>query len=135
MQKRGWSLGGESSGHIICHDITSTGDGIVSALQALSAVVQTERPLMDLRSQMRKFPQSMINVKLASNFDPAGNETVQDAVASIEGQLGDRGRVLLRPSGTEPVLRVMVEGEDNAVVTQLAQELSDVVSREVEKAN
>lgn len=131
MQQRGWSLGGESSGHIICHNITTTGDGIISALQALSAVVLTQRPLMDLRSQMRKLPQSMINVKLTGTFDPAGNETVQSAVADIEHQLGDRGRVLLRPSGTEPVLRVMVEGEDNEVVSQLAKELSDVVSKEV----
>lgn len=131
MQQRNWSLGGESSGHIICHDITTTGDGIVSALQALAAVVQTGRPLLDLRSQMRKLPQSMINVKLASAFDPSANKTVRDAVSAIENQLGHRGRVLLRPSGTEPVLRVMVEGEDGEVVKQLAQELSDVVLKEV----
>ena len=131
MLKRGWQLGGESSGHIICHDITTTGDGIVSALQALTAVINTGRPLLDLRSQMRKLPQSMINVKLASSFDLAANEKVQSAVASIEDKLGVKGRVLLRPSGTEPVLRVMVEGEDGDMVAQLAQELSEVVSSEV----
>lgn len=135
MQKRGWLLGGESSGHIICHDVTTTGDGIVSALQALTAVVNTEKPLLDLRSQMRKLPQSMINVKLANSFDLASNQNVKTAVAKIEEKLGATGRVLLRPSGTEPVLRVMVEGENGDIVAQLAQELSELVSQEVKRSN
>jgi phosphoglucosamine mutase len=131
MLKRDWLLGGESSGHIICNDITSTGDGIVSALQALTAVINTERPLLDLRSQMRKLPQSMINVRLTNTFDLDSNQTVKSAVADIEEKLGARGRVLLRPSGTEPVLRVMVEGEEGGAVAAFAKELSEIVLQEV----
>ena len=128
-----WLLGGESSGHIICQDITTTGDGIVSALQALAAVVHSGRSLADLRGQMRKFPQSMVNVRLTKAFDPAGNATVQSAITDIEHELGDKGRVLLRPSGTEPVLRVMVEGEHSEIVARLAQQLSEVVASEAAK--
>jgi phosphoglucosamine mutase len=99
MLKRDWLLGGESSGHIICNDITSTGDGIVSALQALTAVINTERPLLDLRSQMRKLPQSMINVRLTNTFDLDSNQTVKSAVADIEEKLVQGGGYCLRPSG------------------------------------
>lgn len=131
LNRLGWKLGGESSGHIICLDITSTGDGIVSALQALSAVVRCEQPLADLKSKMRKLPQSMVNVRLDQRVDPHANSAVRTAVSDVESQLGKNGRVLLRPSGTEPVLRVMVEGEDGDVVSRLAQELSDVVAAEL----
>lgn len=130
MLDRGWDLGGESSGHIICLDITTTGDGIVSALQALAAVVNCDQPLAELKSKMRKLPQSMVNVKLAKSFDLDGNKAVQAAVTDVESRLGENGRVLLRPSGTEPVLRVMVEGEDDKVVDQMAQELSQLVATE-----
>lgn len=131
MLKRNWRLGGESSGHIICLDITSTGDGIVSALQALAALVNGDQPLADLRSKMRKLPQSMVNVKLAHKVDLSTNKTVQSAVSDVEARLGKNGRVLLRPSGTEPVVRVMVEGEDLDTVDQLARELSELVAAEV----
>lgn len=133
--KRGWRLGGESSGHIICLDITTTGDGIVSALQAVAAIVHCELSLAELCSKMDKLPQSMINVKLAHKFDVLSNSKVQSAVASVEDKLGKNGRVLLRPSGTEPVVRVMVEGEDEKTVNKLAQELSDVVAAEVAAAD
>ncbi len=134
MQQRGWDLGGESSGHIICLDITTTGDGIVSALQALAAIVNCEQPLAELRRKMRKLPQSMINVKLGKGLDIANNDRIQKTVADIERKLGKSGRVLLRPSGTEPVVRVMVEGEDKDVVLDFARELSAVVAAEVEKS-
>ena len=131
LLERGWDLGGESSGHIICLDKTTTGDGIVSALQALAAIVNSEQALADLKSKMNKFPQSMINVKLVTGIDISANEIVQTAVSDVESQLGENGRVLLRPSGTEPVVRVMVEGEDFEVVDKLAKELSAVVASEL----
>ena len=133
MQQRGWQLGGESSGHIICHDITTTGDGIVSALQVLTAVVLTGKPLRELRGAMQKFPQTMINVRLGQDPDVSASQSVRDAVSGVEDKLQGRGRVLLRPSGTEPVLRVMVEGEDADLVAQLAWELADVVAAEAGK--
>lgn len=131
LLKRGWILGGESSGHIICLDKTTTGDGIVSALQALAAIVNSGQALADLKSTMHKFPQSMINVKLANGIDISANEIVQTAVSDVESQLGKNGRVLLRASGTEPVVRVMVEGEDLEIVDKLAKELSAVVASEL----
>lgn len=133
MHERGWQLGGESSGHIICHDITTTGDGIVSALQVLTAVVLTGKPLRELRGAMQKFPQTMINVRLGQDPDVSASQSVRDAVSGVEDKLQGRGRVLLRPSGTEPVLRVMVEGEDADLVAQLARELADVVAAEAGK--
>ncbi len=130
MQQRGWQLGGESSGHINCHDITTTGDGIVSALQVLTAVVLNGKPLRELRGAMQKFPQTMINVRLGQDPDVSASQSVRDAVSGVEDKLQGRGRVLLRPSGTEPVLRVMVEGEDADLVARLARELADVVAAE-----
>ena len=132
MLDRGWNLGGENSGHIICLDITNTGDGIVSALQALAALVNCGQPLADARSKMRKFPQSMVNIRTTNATEITKNKAVQLAIADIETRLGENGRVLLRPSGTEPVLRVMVEGEDSKTVDQLAKELSELVSSECE---
>ena len=130
MLDRDWYLGGENSGHIVCLSITSTGDGIISALQALAAIVNCEQPLSDLCSKMRKLPQSMVNIKVANVVDITQNKTVQSAVSDVESKLGKNGRVLLRPSGTEPVLRVMVEGEDIDVVDKLVVELSEVVATE-----
>ena len=131
MLERGWKLGGESSGHIICLDITTTGDGIVSALQALSAVANGGQSLADLKNKMRKFPQSMVNVRLPGRVDLSDNKNVKSAVSDVESRLGKNGRVLLRPSGTEPVVRVMVEGENLEQVTALAKELSELVESEV----
>jgi phosphoglucosamine mutase len=131
MQSRGWKLGGENSGHIICADVTTTGDGIISALKVLFAVVNTGKTLHELKSGMQKFPQVMHNVKLAQRFDLDTAPVVRDAVAMAEEKLAGRGRVLLRPSGTEPVVRVMVEGEDGTLVHSLCSELADVVKRAV----
>ena len=127
MRDKGWRLGGENSGHIVCSNVTTTGDGIISALQVLLAITAMGEPLHKIKKGMNKFPQVMINVHMAKRTDLAANETVQRAVKLTEEKLAGRGRVLLRPSGTEPVVRVMVEGEDKAQVKELAQELAGVV--------
>lgn len=127
LELNDWILGGESSGHIICRDRTSTGDGIVSALQVLAEMVATGRPLDELRAGMRKFPQRLLNVRVGERADPCAIPAVTAAVEAAEVQLGARGRVLLRPSGTEPVIRVMVEGEDAAEVDTLARAIAEAV--------
>ncbi|MCG3170790.1 MAG: Phosphoglucosamine mutase [Pseudomonadales bacterium] len=127
MDEKGWRLGGESSGHIICRDVTTTGDGIVSALRVLAAMSARGESLHALRSRVTKFPQTMINVRMERQADLAGNGAVGAAVRAVEGELGERGRVLLRASGTEPVIRVMVEGRDAAEVERHARALADVV--------
>ena len=128
MLARGWKLGGESSGHIICLDIANTGDGIISSLQALAALVNSDQSLSDARAKMRKFPQCMINVRAESSADIIENSSVKSAISEIETKLGKNGRVLLRQSGTEPVIRVMVEGEDGDTVDRMARELSEIVT-------
>lgn len=128
---RGWRYGGESSGHLICLDQTTTGDGIVSALQVLAAMRNAGKHLADLKAGMTKFPQTIINVNLARRDALIANPAVVAAIGEVEAALGKRGRVLLRASGTEPVVRVMVEGEDAAQVGLLARQLADVVAGEV----
>lgn len=128
MTERGWLLGGESSGHIVCGDLTTTGDGLVAALQLLRALIEAGGALAELRKGMVKLPQRMINVAIGRGQAPQGHPQVAAAVAAAKHQLGDRGRVLLRPSGTEPVVRVMVEGEDEALVCGLAEEIAGVVA-------
>lgn len=127
MRDRGWLLGGESSGHIVCGSSTTTGDGIISALQVLRALQMDGCCLQEIRQKMVKTPQIMINVPRTKRVDLDEDAGVQEAVQSVEAQLAGRGRVLLRPSGTEPVVRVMVEGEDEVLVTQLAQQLAVAV--------
>lgn len=124
----GWFLGGESSGHIICLDRTSTGDGIVAALQVLHAIRRSGKSLHELKSGMSKFPQVMENVRLKKKTDISGSDVIQDAVRDVESELGNTGRVLLRPSGTEPLIRVMVEGEDASQVSALTRRLAGIVS-------
>jgi phosphoglucosamine mutase len=131
MASKGWRLGGESSGHIICLDVSTTGDGIVSALQVVAAMRTRGRSLHELRADVRKFPQVMVNVSVARRSDPLTNERVAAAVTGADGLLSGRGRVLLRASGTEPLIRVMVEGEDGVLVERLAGELADVVRAEL----
>lgn len=128
LVKGGWSLGGESSGHIICLDRTSTGDGIVAALQVLQAIQQSGRSLHELKSGMNKLPQLMENVRVISMIDLGASDIIQAAVREAETQLGNSGRVLLRPSGTEPLIRVMVEGQDAAQVSALTRRLAGIVS-------
>jgi phosphoglucosamine mutase len=127
LQKGGWTLGGESSGHLVCLDLTTTGDGIVSALQVLEAMLTTNLPLKDLKSGMRKYPQKLVNIRMHNPADVCGVPAVQDAVKSAEAELGGSGRVLLRPSGTEPLVRVMVEGVDAAQVDRIAHRIADAV--------
>jgi phosphoglucosamine mutase len=124
MQQQGWELGGESSGHIICADLATTGDGIVAALQVLVALHSAGVDLATLKAGMVKFPQHMINVRVAGRVDLQGVPGLAEAVVATEAQLGERGRVLLRPSGTEPLVRVMIEGEDAAQVEELCQNLA-----------
>ena len=131
LRQGGGQLGGESSGHIICLDRTTTGDGIVSALQVLAAMVQTGKSLAELKSGMKKYPQHMINVPVGGAIDLDTAPAVQAAVKSAEQRLAGRGRVLLRPSGTEPVVRVMVEGEDEQTVREAADQLATVVAAAV----
>jgi phosphoglucosamine mutase len=127
LDANAWTVGGESSGHIICLDLTTTGDGIISALQVLEAMAQTGETLAALAAGMSKFPQKLINVKVADGAEVASAPVVKQAVAEAEARLGGQGRVLLRPSGTEPVVRVMVEGREEALVGELAQFIADAV--------
>ena len=131
MRNKGWMLGGESSGHIICGDVATTGDGVVSALQVVNALHILAQPLAQAKKGMTKLPQKMINVRLAKKISIAGSAIIAEAVAQAETTLAGTGRVLLRPSGTEPLIRVMVEGEDITFVESLAKHLADVVSSEV----
>ena len=127
LRDSGGSLGGETSGHILCLDKTTTGDGLVSALQVLGVMKKTGRSLAELSSGMRKFPQVLLNVKVAKRFDPSTVPSVQEAVQKIEKRMGGDGRVVLRASGTEPVIRVMVEGKGEVATKAAATELAEVV--------
>lgn len=128
MEGRGWTLGGEASGHIVCLDKTTTGDAIIAALQVLTAMVRTGTPLHELRKGMQKYPQHLVNVRVGKRSDPMAHPRVLEAVKAAEARLADRGRVLLRASGTEPLIRVMVEGAEKSVVEGLAKELALVVT-------
>ena len=127
LKESGGVLGGETSGHILCLDKTTTGDGLVSALQVLAVMKQTGNSLAELAAGMHRFPQVLLNVKVARGVDPTGIAVVQAAVARIEKRLNGEGRVVLRASGTEPVIRVMVEGRDEQLTRALATELAQVV--------
>jgi phosphoglucosamine mutase len=129
LKQKKYILGGEPSGHMICLDKTPTGDGIIAALQVLQVMVQQEKALHDLYQDMLFYPQTLINVRIEKNQDVLNNPEVLKAIQSAEQQLNNKGRVLLRASGTEPVVRVMVEGEDLNQVNVLAQSLADVLHR------
>ncbi len=131
LKRAGGILGGEPSGHIICRDRTTTGDGIIAALQVLAELVRGGRSLGELASEVEKYPQHLINVRLSKRIDVMSIPAVQDAVVSAERELDGLGRVLLRPSGTEPLMRVMVEGVEDAQVLTIANRLADLVRAEV----
>jgi phosphoglucosamine mutase len=131
LRETGGTLGGETSGHILCLDKTTTGDGLVSALQVLAVMKRSGLSLAELSSGMRKFPQVLLNVKVAKRFDPSGVPAVQKAILRIEERMAGDGRVVLRASGTEPVIRVMVEGRDEADTRAAATELAEVVKAAV----
>jgi phosphoglucosamine mutase len=127
MQEKGWRLGAENSGHVILLDKTTTGDGIVASLQVLTAMVRNHMSLHDLCSGMKMLPQVLVNVRFAGEHDPLQSDSVKAVTAEVEKALAGRGRVLLRKSGTEPLIRVMVEGENEAQVTELANRIADQV--------
>ena len=129
MRQHGWQLGGENSGHIVCGDLTTTGDGIVAALQVLRAMCDTGKPVDELVADMEMLPQVMINVPVVGKPVVAGVAEIDAAVTAAEAALAGGGRVLLRPSGTEPLIRVMVEGSDAGQVAGLARQIADVVEK------
>lgn len=127
LQANNWVLGGEGSGHMVIRDCTSTGDGIVSALQVLLAVRKSGKSLADIRQGMTKLPQKMINVRVGQRFDPFSRDDIAAAVRKAESDLGGSGRILLRASGTEPLIRVMAEGQDAADILRVVEALAKVV--------
>jgi phosphoglucosamine mutase len=129
MRERGWQLGGENSGHLICLDKHTTGDGIVSALQVLQAMRESGRSLAELTAELVMFPQVLLNVAVPRGFQWDKHEAIRRAQADVERSLNGKGRVLLRPSGTEPVLRVMVEGEPREAIESAAKSIADAVKQ------
>ena len=127
LRETGGIIGGETSGHMIVLDQTTTGDGLICALQVLAIMMQTGKTLSELAAGMPKYPQTMLNVRTDKRMDPDKSAAIRDAVSKVEGELAESGRVVLRASGTEPVIRVMVEGEDKELVRTLAERLAAVV--------
>ena len=125
-------LGGENSGHIICLDRTTTGDGIISALQIMAEMERSGKSLHELKSGMQKYPQILVNVKTSKKANPNDYPSIKQAVQAVEQKLGDTGRVLLRASGTEPLIRVMVEGEQDDLVKNYANQLADEVRKAID---
>ncbi len=128
LREHGGMLGGETSGHMLVLDQTTTGDGLVCALQVLAVMARSGKPLSELVAGMQRYPQTMLNVKTEQRLDPSESTQIQAAVGEAEGELAEKGRVVLRASGTEPVIRVMVEGEDASQVDQIAEKLAAVVA-------
>ncbi len=125
LQEKGWLWGGEGSGHLLCLDKHTTGDGVISALQVLAAMRRADKTVGQLTGDLALMPQTLVNVKLARGFDWKDHAPLAHATAAVERELAGRGRVLIRPSGTEPVLRLMVEAEDKSIADRLAQKLAD----------
>ncbi|MEE8220252.1 MAG: phosphoglucosamine mutase [Woeseiaceae bacterium] len=128
LYETGGIIGGETSGHVICLDRTTTGDGLIAALQVLAVMKKTGKSLSKLSEGMAKYPQKMLNVRTEKSLDPSKSSKIQEAISQVEGELADSGRVVLRASGTEPVIRVMVEGESENQVLHLAERLAAVVA-------
>lgn len=129
INQNGWQLGGENSGHILVLDKHSSGDGIIAALQVLQALVESKKTLAQMAADLTLYPQVLINVKTAQKIDLANHAQIQASVHAAEKALAGRGRILLRASGTEPLIRVMVEGENQLQVQTLAQNIADVVTQ------
>ena len=126
MRKHGYNVGGEQSGHIVLSDFTTTGDGLVSALQVLAVVQSTGRPVSEVCDRFVPLPQLLTNVRYDSGA-PLDNKDVISAIESGKKRLGDTGRLVIRPSGTEPVIRVMAEGDDEALVSNVVGDIVDAV--------
>jgi phosphoglucosamine mutase len=124
MKLHGATLGGEGSGHIICLDKTTSGDGIISALQVLEVLCKSDKALYDLKNEMIKYPQVLINVKTADKVELESHDELNKTLKVVESELGGEGRVLIRASGTEPLIRVMVEASDIAVAENSAKKLA-----------
>jgi phosphoglucosamine mutase len=124
-------LGGEASGHLLCLDRATTGDGLVAALQVLAVMKKTGNKLSELASGVRLYPQVLLNVRTAQRIDPNANAAIRSAREEVECELGRRGRVVLRASGTEPVIRVMVEGEDEHEIGACANRIAECVRASV----
>jgi phosphoglucosamine mutase len=129
LNETGGQLGGETSGHLLCLDKTTTGDGLISALQVLIVMQESGRSLYELTRGMPRYPQTLINVRTQKRVEPGDSAEIQSAIQNVERRLANRGRVLVRASGTEPVVRVMVEGEDEAEVLLLAEELAGTIGQ------
>jgi len=131
MRRGGFNLGGEQSGHVIFLDYNTTGDGILTSLQLVDTLIASGRKLSELKTIMRKYPQVLVNVRVADKSRFKGNEAIARAVAAAEAELGDSGRVLVRPSGTESLIRVMAEGPDEAEVAAHVERIAAVVKAEL----
>ncbi len=131
MRRGGYNLGGEQSGHVIFLDYSTTGDGILTSLQLADTIASSGKPLSELRKLMVKYPQVLVNVKVSDKSKYEGNERIAAAIKSVESKLGSDGRVLVRPSGTESLIRVMAEGPDKAIIEQHVQEIADVIRQEL----
>jgi len=131
MVNGGYNLGGEQSGHVIFLDYSTTGDGILTGLQLVDTIVGSGKKLSELKQMMRKFPQVLVNVKVADKTRYPGNTAIAEAVATAETALGDNGRVLVRPSGTEALIRVMAEGPDKEEIERLVADIAEVVRKEL----
>lgn len=131
MRKGGYNLGGEQSGHVIFLDYNTTGDGILTGLQLVDTLVRSGKSLSQLKQIMRKYPQKLVNVRVADKSKWKDNPTIEDAIRKVEQELGDNGRVLVRPSGTESLIRVMAEGPDKAQVEAYVQNIAEVIQKEL----
>lgn len=131
LTKRCWYLGGEPSGHIVCLETTTTGDGIITALQVLAAMRHQNKALAEIRNGIKKYPQVLLNVNVNQSANPIENASIKEALLAVEKELSDKGRVLLRRSGTEALIRIMVEGENENHIKKLAEQLAGVVRTEI----
>lgn len=131
MRRGGYNLGGEQSGHVIFLDHNTTGDGILTGIQLVDTLVASGKALHELKSSMRKYPQVLVNVRVGDKSKYQGNTVIESAIAEVEGILGDNGRVLVRPSGTESLIRVMAEGPDKEELDRYVTQIADVVKREL----
>src|SRR5690606_21118777 len=132
MRKGGYNLGGEQSGHVIFLDYSTTGDGILTSLQLADTIIGSGKPLSELKKVMVKYPQVLVNVRVADKSKYEGNERIAEAVQQAETKLEGNGRVLVRPSGTESLIRVMVEGPEKDLIEQYANEIAEVIREELQ---